>query len=33
MHKFPNELLAALALIVVIGAIAAGCFVIYTRAD
>jgi hypothetical protein len=33
MPKFPHKLLAALALMVVVGAIATFYFVIYTRAD
>jgi hypothetical protein len=33
MNEFPNGLLAAIALLVIIGAIAAAYFVIYTRAD
>jgi hypothetical protein len=33
MNGFPNGLLAAVALLIIVGAMAAAYFVIYTRAD
>jgi hypothetical protein len=33
MNEFPSSLLAAFALLVILGTVAAAYFVIYTRAD